>query len=238
MSARLSRSLSLGLALAALSGWALHATNASAGTTSQPSAKATVKVGNIAMVSGPTTAGSTEGAWTTILTNTIKTSSQKDLLVDVSLECALYTGTVVKSKAATRDSSTSTASIQVRVLIDGRPAEPGEVVFARRNQDLSAVFQGILNGALSVDPLTGLIVIDETLLQPEEVSLVLDTMDANSFDFVLPDVGTGVHRVEVQARIDLNATAMTGSAVARAAIGKGAMAVEEVRLIRNEDVTF
>ena len=54
----------------------------------------------------------------------------------------------------------------------------------------------------------------------------------------LSDVGTGVHRVEVQARIDLGAAAQTGEAVARATIGKGSMTVEEVRMIRGEDVSF
>jgi hypothetical protein len=226
------------LVLAAL-GWGLHTSLAqAAGESSQPAAKATAKVGDLAVLAGPITAGTSESPWVTLLANSIKTSSQKDLIVDVSLECGLFTKTVAKSKGGTSDTSSASAMIQVRVLIDGRPAEPGQVVFARRRQELSATFQGLIDGALSVDPLTGLVVIDETLLEPEEVSLLLDTLDANSFNFVLSDVGTGVHRVEVQARIDLGAAAQQGEAVARATIGKGAMTVEEVRMIRGEDVSF
>jgi len=233
------RSSVLSIAFLAALGWGLHTSLAeAAGETSQPAAKATAKVGDLAVLAGPITAGTSESAWVTLLSNNIKTSSQKDLLIDVSLECGLFTKTVARSKAGTSDTSTASAMIQVRVLIDGREALPGQVVFARRRQELSAVFQGLIDGALRVDPLTGLIVIDETLLEPEEVSLLLDTQDANSFNFLLSDVGTGVHRVEVQARIDLGAVAQTGEAVARATIGKGSMTVEEVRMIRGEDVSF
>lgn len=204
----------------------------------QPAAKATASVGDLSVVYGPTVAGTSEGAWTTILSNSIKTSSQKDLIATVSLECGLFTKTVVKSKGGTRDTSTASASIQVRVLVDGRPAAPGTVTFARRNQELTAVFQGLIDGALRVDPLTGEVVIDESLLQPEEVGLLLESLDAASFTFVLPDVGTGVHRVEVQARVDLGASAVAGESVARATIGKGCMTVEEVRMIKGEDAVF
>lgn len=224
----------------AFAGWGAQTTSVHAadGATNQPAAKATARVGDLAVLAGPTTAGTSEGAWVTLLTNSLRTSSQKDLLVDVSLECGLYTNTVVRSKSGTRDTSTASASIQVRVLVDGHPAAPGQVVFARRAQELTAVFQGLLDGALRVDPVTGNVIIDETLLEPEEVGLVLDTLDANSFSFVLTDVGVGVHRVEVQARIDLGAAAQSGDAVAKAAIGKGSLTVEEVRLIRGEDVAF
>ena len=43
------------------------------------------------------------------------------------------------------------------------------VVFSRRTQTLSAVFQGLLDGAISVDLVTGAVTIDEALLLPEEV---------------------------------------------------------------------
>ncbi len=210
----------------------------SAAENGHPAAKATAKTGNIALVSGPTVSGQEEGAWATVLSNTIKTSSQKDLLIGVSLECGLFTDTTVKSKGGTKDTSKAEAMVQVRVLVDGRPAEPGNVVFARRMQQLSATFQGLIDGALSVDPLTGQVVIDETLLEPEEVQLILETMDAQAFQFVLDDVGTGVHTVEVQARIDLGASAQEGQAVAKATVGKGCLTVEEVRLIKGEDITF
>ncbi len=204
----------------------------------QPSAKATAKVGDINLVSGPTTAGESKGDWGTILSNRIRTPSQKDLVVTVSLEAGLYTQTLARSKGGNRDSATAEASVEVRVLVDGREAHPGKVVFSRRNQQLSATFQGLLDGALSVDPDTGAVIIDESLLRPEEVELIQDTMAANSFNFILEDVGTGVHVIEVQARINLGASADAGTALARATVGKGSMTVSVVRMIKDEDVTL
>lgn len=66
----------------------------------QPSAKVTARVGELAALAGPTVAGTSESPWVTILANSVKTSSQKDLIATVSLECGLYTSTVVKSRAA------------------------------------------------------------------------------------------------------------------------------------------
>lgn len=209
---------------------------ASAGVNGTPSAKATARTGKINLVSGPTTAGQFEGAWTPILSNTLKMPNQKDLFMGVSLEVMLYTETTVLSKNATRDTSTASSAVQVRVLVDGRVAEPGVVVFGRRSQTLSAVMQGIISGALSVDPLTGAVVVDPTLVTPEEVSLILESSDAAHFDFVMDDLPAGTHKIEVQARVDLGEKAMAGSAVSRALVGKGCLTVEEVRLIKNEDI--
>jgi hypothetical protein len=204
----------------------------------QPSSKATASVGAINIVSGPTTAGASEGEWVTVLGNRIKTANQKDLFMDVALECGLHTATKVSSKGGKTDTSKSEAMIQVRVLVDGKEASPGVVVFSRRSQQLSATFQGLLDGALSVDPLTGAIVIDEALLQPEEVELITESTTAASFNFVLGDISSGTHDVQVQARIDLGASAQAGASVAKATVGKGSVTVEEVRMIKNEDFSF
>jgi hypothetical protein len=211
---------------------------ATAQSNGTPSAKATAAVGDINVVSGPATDGEVEGPWTTVMSNTLKTANMKDLFVDVSLECGLFTSTKTASKGGNKDTSTSSATIQVRVLVDGQEAYPGSVTFAHRNQELSATFQGLLTGALSVDPDTGTVIIDEDLLQPEEVELIQDTMSANSFNFVLDDLSSGAHTIEVQARIDLGASAQAGSSVAKATIGRGSMTVEEVRMVKNEDILF
>jgi hypothetical protein len=199
------------------------------------------------------------------LQNTLKTSQQKDLFMDVSLECGLITETVVRSKGGKQDTSTAEAMVQVQVVIDpGTPqqriAEPGTINFCRRNQQLSATFQGIFEGpsqctyidpltgaelidtacldaaCLMIDPDTGAIVINDTCLTPEEVGLLLDTMTANSFNFVLDDLGSGVHTVAVYARISSGSSAQAGSSSAKALLGKGSLTVEEVRLIKGEDI--
>jgi hypothetical protein len=192
-----------------------------------PSAKATAKVGNIAILDN------TGMEWTTILSNTLKTPNQKDLFIDVSMECGLYTRTDVKS-AGTRDKSVAEAGVYVQVLVDEVPAYPGEVVFCRRSQTLSALFGGFLQCTdLNGD---GVVTDDECAWTEEELSLILDTMNANAFNFVLDDLGAGDHTVAVQARISTVEEAGAGVADAKATIGKGSMTVEEVRLIQGEDI--
>jgi len=195
---------------------------------SQPSSKVTAKVGTIAILD------TTEMDWTTILSNNIKTPNQKDLFIDVSVECGLYTRTLVKS-AGNKDTATAEAGVYVQVLVDGAPAYPGEVVFCRRTQELTALFGGIMESCTDLNG-DGVITYDECTWTPEELELVLDTMNANSFNFILDDLTAGVHTVEVQARISSVTEAGAGVAEAWATIGKGSMTVEEVRLIQNEDI--
>jgi hypothetical protein len=198
-----------------------------------PSAKATANVGDIAITN------SQAQDWTTVLENTLKTPNQKDLFIDVSLECGLYTRTLVKS-AGSRDTSVAEAGVKVRVLVDDTEAYPGEVVFCRRTQTLSALFGGILesctDGSVPGSLPDGTITNDECTWTNEELELILDTMNANAFNFVLDDLGPGEHTVSVQARIDTNTDVDTGEADAWATIGMGSMTVEEVRLIKGEDI--
>ena len=158
----------------------------------------------------------------------------------------------MRSKNGTKDTSTSIAGVLVQVLVDDKPAHPGTIVFCGREQELTATFQGLLtdeNGdsclitEAVVDPETGEITgytttIDEECVRPEELGLLLNTMDANSFNFIAPDVGTGVHKVEVQAMIGSYTQAQEGTAEAKAAIGKGSLLVEEVKMIKDEEAVI
>ena len=73
---------------------------------------------------------------------------------------------------------------------------------------------------------------------PEELRLILDTLNANAFNFLLPNVVTGVHEIEVQARAQASADifgAEFGLANGEAFIGLGSLMVEEVRFIKDAD---
>jgi hypothetical protein len=196
---------------------------------SQPSSKVTARVSTITILEP--TEGDTD--WTTILSNNLRTPNQKDLFVDVSLECGLYTDTLVKS-AGSKDTAKAEAGVYVQVLVDDIPMYPGEVVFCRRTQTLTALFGGIMESCTDLNG-DGTITYDECTWTPEELELVLDTMNANSFNFVLDDLTAGVHTVAVQARISTVEEAGAGAADAKATIGKGSVTVESVRMIRNED---
>src|ERR1043166_5515320 len=168
---------------------------------SQPSSKVTAKTANLTLL--PETTGT--GDWQTLLSNTIKTANQKDLFISASLEVGLFTQTKVSSKNMTTDTSTATANVQVRVLLDGNVVEPGQVVYGRRTQTLSATLEGAIAGCLTI--VTNLdgslsIVLDPNCVAPETIELILDSMDAASFSFVAVDVPQGVHAVSVQARMD------------------------------------
>jgi hypothetical protein len=211
-------------------------------TTTQPSAKATTKIGLInvmnELVVGTNSSGDAVGPWVNVLNNNLKTPNQKDLFIGVSLEVGLLTDTLVRSKNGVTDTSSASAGVEVQVLIDGVPALPGKVVFGRRTQTLSATFQGLIDGCLTLNTNTGSIVIDTNCVTPESLGLVLDTMNANSFNFVVADLVAGVHVIQAQARLNLGASAQAGSARARALIGNGSLTVEQVRMIRNEDISL
>ena len=175
----------------------------------------------------------TAQAWTTILSNEIKTANKSDLFCDVSLETGLVTKTMVASKGGKKDTSTADAEIRVRCLINGQEAFPGEVVFGARTQEMSATFQGLIAECFSVDE-EGNVVLDETCVEPEELELITSTMDANSFNFVFGDCPSGSHTIEVQAMVQTSAYAEDGVASAFGLVGKGTTTVEEVRMVQNE----
>lgn len=168
----------------------------------------------------------------------------------------------------------SDAGVMVRVLLfneDGtvfeEVASPGEIVFARRTQTLSAVFGGILSDedidcttdcgttctitcdtasppnctADCTTTCTTTCTIDYETVEPEELELILQTMNANSFNFIVLDVDPGVHTVRVEAKIDLDSQlsdAQAGKAEAKALIGNGSVTIEEVRMIKDEVIDF
>jgi hypothetical protein len=172
--------------------------------------------------------------WTTILTQRVKTASDKDILTDVSLVCGLYTFTKVASKSGIGDTEFAKANIRVRVLLtlpDSDTivmyAEPdGEVgsdhlgvVFSERLQQLSAKFAGYFN--------------TEGVLTEEEVSLLLETLDAHSFNFALIDVPQGTYDIKVQATISSSASNTDPLVTeAKALINEGSVSIEEVRMIK------
>ena len=71
------------------------------------------------------------------------------------------------------------------------------------------------------------------------VSLLLETLTAHSFNFVLPNVISGNKMIEVQARATADANVFSGtpdsSAKGEAFIGMGSMLIETVRAIKSFD---
>lgn len=228
-----------------------------------PSAKATFAYSSLISLPAcsSTVAGGCGGVtdntvWTSVLKQQLKLANQKDLFLGASLQCGIVTDTTVKSMNSTSTSSYDTAeargTIRVRIKItapDGSVsyAEPssgidatntpsgpnGGVVFCDRVQTLKAKFSG-LNCTASLT--TGAV----TCTDPEELQLILKTLNANAFNFVAPNLQSGVHTIEVQAKSSAatSATGANGSlGSANAFIGAGSVSVESVRMIRGNDGT-
>lgn len=217
---------------------------------SLPASKAAVAVDELIGLSqvasgvSPTNSSGDTG-WVDVLETKIRTANQKDLLFDVAMQCGIVTDTAVKSSGGTTSSATARANMAVRVLVDGSPATPDNsidatkstaegVVFCDRLQQLTAKFAGL---NCTADAETGVV----TCADPEELRLLLKSLDASSFNFAKTDVGSGVHTVTVQARAqagvnfddDESGGALAG---AEAFAGAGALVVEEVRLVKGADI--
>ena len=170
-----------------------------------------------------------------IFEQNIKVANGKDLFIDLALQTGCYTTTEVKSKGMEKDTSQGECQIWVWVIVDGlfqesvHPWYP--IVFDERTQRLSATLQGEIE---SVDPDTGEITIGE----PEIIELFIGTMSAHSFNFIVEDLSPGMHTVKVYVWATALAMSQEGSAEAKAVVGLGSMTIEEVRMVKGEDITY
>ena len=151
-----------------------------------------------------------------VLTTTIKTSKPTDLLLQLSMECALWTQVISTTVQDHVDGIGPYARAEARVVgwieVDGVPVtlghgDDGKVVFCDRvhEQEIS-----------DIDNSTG----NFTLRQ------YLETRSANAFNWVSLDVGSGVHTIVV--KVDIEASNTEGS-FAEGGIGKRTLIVEPTR---------
>src|SRR5262245_18467377 len=196
-----------------------------------PAAQFAFSTSNLALIKQ--TSGT--NGWVTILAAPIKTPSSKELYVNASLEAGLFTQTLVRSKNNKKDSSTAGVAIQVQALIDGQPMPPGTVTYAARTQTLSATLEGAIAGCLTTvtnaDGTTS-IILDPNCVTPEEIELILSTLNAASFNFVASNVGVGTHTVSLQARISSSTSVQQGTASAKGLVGKGTMICQILRAVK------
>ena len=200
-------------------------------TAGLPSSKFAFSTSELALIEQTT---STNG-WVTVLSGQMKTPAAKEVYVNASLEAGLYTQTLVRSKNLKKDTSTASVAIQVRALIDGNAMPPGTVTYAARTQTLSATLEGAIAGCLSIvtnPDGTQTIVLDQDCVTPEEIELILNTLNAASFNFVASNVPVGEHVISIQARISSSTSVQEGSASAKALVGKGTMIAQVVRAVK------
>jgi hypothetical protein len=165
------------------------------------------------------------GIVSTALDTTIKTpnSSQTALLIRPSLVSGLFTRTKVDETTTT---STAFAGLQVRVLLDGKVAAPGTpvgavagpndgwVYFNKRWQQINQNFLGLIETCATNTTVNC------------SLELILSTLSMNSGDFVVGNVGGGVHTVKVEWRFE-DSDATGGNAAA--CVGPATMTVTQVK---------
>lgn len=151
----------------------------------------------------------------TVLATTIKTSAPQDLIFSVTLECALWTTVATIGN----DVSEARATITIQVLFDGVA-----VPVSSDDADGSVVFCDRLHRQTTTD-------LDD---EDARIEQYLATRSANAFNWLLPDVGSGVHTVQVVADL---VTAVDGSgALAEAAVGHRTLIVEPTHLAHGATV--
>ncbi len=217
-----------------------------------PSSKFAVALGNLTSL-GAASAAANPGnvsdtddtGWITVARTFIKTPNDKELAFWVSIQAGLVTETLTKSKGGNPGLSGAKGTISVRIKVTDegnvvRYAAPLEsedpelgVRLAERFQEMEAHFAGL---NCTADLGTG----EVTCTDPEDLRLLLETLNANAFNFLLANVGPGVKTVELQARAQADANVIgtdLGTARAEAFVGYGSLIVETIRLISGEDGT-
>lgn len=182
--------------------------------------------------------------WKRILDVDIHTQNHAELAFDMALQCGLVTDTTVRSKGGVKDGSTASGQVSVRIKVtqaDGTeayalPSEEGVdpidgtplgVTYCSRVQTLEASFAGL---NCTADLVTGAVTCED----PEELRLILETLSANAFNYIITGLPSGTHNVEVQARAKAGAAIFgteLGAAKGEAFIGLGSLFVDEVQLI-------
>src|SRR5260221_233204 len=210
---------------------------ASRADSTNASAKVTIQTSYLNVL-GPLSASTAtvsniSSGWQTVLEQNIKMANNHDLLINAAFEVGLYTSTTVSSKNMVTDTSTATASVKVRALVDGVEASPGQVVYGKRTQQLSATLEGAIAGCLSIITNSAgspQIILNTNCVLPEVIGLIQDTVSANSFIFAAPNLSSGFHNIQIQAVIDAQGDNQNGTFTAAALVGKGTLSAESVRL--------
>lgn len=223
-------------------GYVLSSAATSGSTNASAKAVAAINTVSVCAASGgvPCTANSTAGTvgvWQDVMAAQIKTSSVADLFIGPSLVTGIYTSTTVTgNNTGSKSSATAMGGVQVRVLVDGVPGvafpdSTGEgVTFDQRIQTLSANLGNVFTSCFANGGTTA----TGCTLTPEQITLVLQTTSAHSFNFVALNVGTGTHTVKIQAQLNTSATGTNGGlASAYALYGLGSLTIDSVRLVNS-----
>lgn len=187
-----------------------------------------------------TTCGPANGGGPSILFANIKVPSagNKDVLLMASLETSILTNTQVSSNGGKQSSSSAEGSVVVIPHILQCPGGdctgasgplvdctsntatsqcavfPNQVTFNDRLQTLTAT----LGLACLPDPVTGIV----TCTTPQAIGLLLSTTSANSFNFLVHNLASGVYQVQLSIGVQASASTNSITAGSQVNVGVGA----------------
>lgn len=186
---------------------------------------------NKAVAAGSTRVEMTPGTEVPLLSASFRTSKPSDLLMQVSLECSLFTALTTDN---TTDSSMARSFVRAWLEIDEKivpitssseppqdgatPAEGGEgdkVTFCDREYSRTVTD--------AEDPLDG--------IDTEED--YLRTKSSHSFTWVQQNAGSGIHDVVLKAEIF---TDTAGTATAEAIVGNRTLVIEPTKMANNAEI--
>jgi hypothetical protein len=181
-------------------------------TTTTAANKIAIAASDIQAINLNQTANTTSTKPVTLFSTTFKTSTTEDLLMDVHLECGLYTAVgATGGGSGSKTSSTATGSVVVWLVLDGHllpttltdtassnpptldsngipTTDNGPVNFCNRQFNLST----------------------QNLSTSEMLTLFINTKDANAFQWFALNVGNGTHILTAYADL-FAATSCSGT---------------------------
>ena len=150
----------------------------------------------------------------------IKVAQSKELLVGVSAQMEIFTGTTVTGKRGSRSTAIASAGGGVELMAcrqenDGGAtcygSLSGMIVLSERSQELTAVLGGVLEQC-NVDLTTGNFSLADCDVAQEEIGLGLSTIASHHYNFLFPNLPVGTYNVHAVFHADAAAEAIAGCA--------------------------
>ncbi|HUQ49921.1 MAG TPA: hypothetical protein VM056_04325, partial [Terriglobales bacterium] len=159
-----------------------------------------------------------ENKWVHLNKAVVKMPEQKDLFIHVTFECGLLEG---GSETAFTD-----AVVRLIVTVDGKDAGPGRFESCGKTNELVPKFSNLIGCTDARGGLTRWSNCSVSAAQDEQIKRSLRSHTTN---FVMKDVGVGVHEVVVKAYLWNGEPGK----VVRALVGDVSLEAEIVRLVRD-----
>ncbi|MGH2838165.1 MAG: hypothetical protein ACRDJY_07435 [Thermoleophilaceae bacterium] len=177
----------------------------------EPANKVSASGSTTEVFGGPVSVSATE----TVLAERVKTSKPTDLILGVTAECSITTDVMTVGS----DTQSAEGTIRMWIEVDGRAVpvaagDYGKVVFCNRLYERTT--------QLGSDD------------EEDSVRTFMKTRNANGFNWMALNVGSGTHEIVVKASLD---TTNTQRASATGVVGSRTLVVEPTHSANNEAVS-